>query len=140
MSRTSEYPSLNELNSLNRVQLFALYKKLTGIPADKQTSSNLLRRNLSWDLQAGQEKFQTRGFHQRILKQLERGASKPTTTLQAGSRLIREWHGKVYEVTVLEKGYQWQGKTYRSLSPIAQMITGTKWSGPRFFGLKETKP
>jgi len=140
MPHDSQLPSLEEINDLNRGQLRALYHEVTGVPADKQTSSNLLRRNISWGLQARQEKFQTRGFHQHILKQLECSASKSTPTLQAGSRLIREWHGKVYEVTVLEQGYQWQGKTYRSLSPIAQMITGTKWSGPRFFGLKEAKP
>lgn len=140
MPRDSQQLSLEEINDLNRGRLRALYCDVTGVPAHKQTASTLLRRNLGWILQARQEKLKARGFHQRILKQLESSSSQSTPTLQAGSLLIREWHGQVYEVTVLEKGYQWQGKTYRSLSPIAQMITGTKWSGPRFFGLKETKP
>lgn len=140
MPRDSQQPSLEEINDLNRGQLRVLYQEVTGAPAHKQTSSTLLRRNLGWMLQARQEKLKAPVFHQRILKQLEGSSSQSTPTLQAGSRLIREWHGKVYEVTVLENGYRWQGKTYRSLSPIAQMITGTKWSGPRFFGLKESKP
>ena len=49
------------------------------------------------------------------------------------------WNGTVYEVDVSGDGYVWQGKTYRSLTAIAQAITGTKWSGPRFFGLEQRK-
>ena len=46
----------------------------------------------------------------------------------------------MYEVTILPKGYLWQGRTYRSLSRIAEEITGTRWSGPRFFGTKGPTP
>jgi len=56
--------------------------------------------------------------------------------LAHGTRLIREWQGAVYEVTVTDSGYVWEGRTYKSLSPIATTITGTRWSGPRFFGIK----
>jgi hypothetical protein len=52
-----------------------------------------------------------------------------------GSRLVREWHGRVYHVDVIEEGYVFEGKTYQSLSVIARLITGAHWSGPRFFGL-----
>jgi hypothetical protein len=52
-----------------------------------------------------------------------------------GTRLVREWHGALHEVEVLEDGYLWRGARHRSLSAIARAITGTKWSGPRFFGL-----
>ena len=52
-----------------------------------------------------------------------------------GTRLIREWHGTPHEVEVLEDGYLWRGVRHRSLSAIARTITGTRWSGPRFFGL-----
>ena len=54
----------------------------------------------------------------------------------SGTRLIREWNGREHVVDVTEKGYLWKGKTWRSLSAIAREITGTKWSGPRFFGVK----
>jgi hypothetical protein len=50
-------------------------------------------------------------------------------------RLVREGNGKSHMVEVVEAGFAWQGKTYRSLSAIATLITGTRWSGPRFFGL-----
>jgi hypothetical protein len=52
-----------------------------------------------------------------------------------GTRLIREWHGQTHLVDVLEKGMLYQGRTYRSLSEVARVITGARWSGPRFFGL-----
>jgi hypothetical protein len=51
-----------------------------------------------------------------------------------GTKLIREWQGKVHEVVILDDGYIWSGKRYRSLSEIARGITGKRWSGPRFFG------
>ena len=56
-------------------------------------------------------------------------------TLKPGARLIREWNGETHEILVVEDGFQWRGTTWRSLSVIAREITGTHWSGPRFFGL-----
>ena len=54
----------------------------------------------------------------------------------AGTRLIREWKGVEHAVTVLADGYEYQGRRYKSLSAIARAITGTRWSGPAFFGLR----
>ena len=51
------------------------------------------------------------------------------------SNLVREWNGRTYQVEVLDNGYRFDGKTYPSLTTIAKRITGTHWSGPRFFGL-----
>jgi hypothetical protein len=53
-----------------------------------------------------------------------------------GTVLIREWHGVSYRVTVLADGVQLRGARYRSLSEVARKITGSRWSGPRFFGLR----
>lgn len=58
-------------------------------------------------------------------------------SLKPGTKLTREWHGQIYHVLVLEEGFQFQDRHYRSLTPIAREITGVHWSGPRFFGLKE---
>jgi Protein of unknown function (DUF2924) len=55
-----------------------------------------------------------------------------------GTVLLREWHGVRHQVTVLDHGAVYRGKRYRSLSEIARVITGSKWSGPLFFGLKVT--
>ena len=56
--------------------------------------------------------------------------------LKPGARIIREWNGEMHEVLVVEDGFRWRGRTWRSLSMIAREMTGTHWSGPRFFGLK----
>jgi hypothetical protein len=60
--------------------------------------------------------------------------------LKPGTRLVREWQGRTYDVLVLDDGFSWQDMRYRSLSAIARQITGTAWSGPLFFGLKPTRP
>ena len=57
----------------------------------------------------------------------------------AGTRLLREWQGVEHTVTVLTEGYEWQGRPYRSLSAIARAITGTRWNGLVFFGLKSQR-
>ena len=55
--------------------------------------------------------------------------------LKPGAKLVREWRGETHDVLVVEDGFLWRGKSRRSLSSIAREITGTRWSGPRFFGL-----
>jgi hypothetical protein len=57
----------------------------------------------------------------------------------AGTKLIREWDGIAHTVTVLNGGFDWQGRRYKSLSAVARAITGTRWNGYRFFGLRERK-
>jgi hypothetical protein len=59
--------------------------------------------------------------------------------LRAGALLVREWKGKLQRVTVLEKGFAWNGKSYSSLSQIAKAMTGTAWNGHRFFGLRTAR-
>jgi hypothetical protein len=60
----------------------------------------------------------------------------PVLSLKPGARLVREWHGRTHTVTATEDGFEYDGKTYPSLTKIAKKITGAHWSGPRFFGLK----
>lgn len=56
--------------------------------------------------------------------------------IKPGTRLLRQWNGKTHQVTVIEDGFEYEGERYKSLSVIARLITGTRWSGPLFFGLK----
>ena len=56
--------------------------------------------------------------------------------LKAGTVLLREWRGSAHRITVLESGYEFRGEHYKSLSEVARRITGSRWSGPLFFGLK----
>jgi hypothetical protein len=65
-----------------------------------------------------------------------RVAPDPGLSLKSGARLIREWHGRTHIVTVTEEGFKYAGASYSSLTTIAKEITGSHWSGPRFFGLK----
>jgi hypothetical protein len=88
----------------------------------------------------------------RLLKKLELAPSNTAAVrltealcqrrreLAPGTVLLREWNSQTHRVTVVDEGFAWQGETYDSLSQIAQAITGTKWNGPRFFGLREQSP
>ena len=59
--------------------------------------------------------------------------------MKPGTRLIRQWQGETHHVTVSDRGFEYDGRLYSSLSEIARLITGTRWSGPLFFGTKQTK-
>ena len=65
------------------------------------------------------------------------GRTGNDVTLRPGQRLTREWRGGHYEVEVVASGFVHAGKTYKSLSEVARVITGTQWNGPRFFGLRK---
>ena len=64
-------------------------------------------------------------------------SNRLTAELRPGTMLAREWNGRMHRVAVLADGFAWNGKTYPSLSKIALAITGTRWNGPRFFGLRD---
>jgi hypothetical protein len=66
--------------------------------------------------------------------------SRPSADIRPGTMLAREWNGRMHRVAVLPDGFAWNGKTYPSLSKIAYAITGTRWNGPRFFGLRDKAP
>lgn len=78
---------------------------------------------------------------QRMLDQMSRdplaGPVEPEIKLKPGTRLLREWNGKLHSVQVVEDGLMFEERRYRSLSHIAREITGAQWSGPRFFGVKK---
>jgi hypothetical protein len=62
---------------------------------------------------------------------------RPDSAPQTGMRLLRMWHGEMHEVIATGNGYLYRGQTYSSLSKIAREITGTRWSGPLFFGVRK---
>lgn len=75
----------------------------------------------------------------RLAGALERHGGDPffaAPRIKPGTRLIRQWRGVIHQVTVLDNGFAYRGERYKSLSAIARIITGTRWSGPTFFGLK----
>jgi hypothetical protein len=80
-------------------------------------------------LRALAEEFETNGADSLV----------PTPLLKPGTRLLREWGGETHTVLVLEDGFEHAGVRYQSLTQIARRITGTHWSGPRFFGLRKAR-
>jgi hypothetical protein len=132
---------LSALTSLDRAALIALWQKLYGALPPAKTSQQLLFQAVAYRLQeqaAGEIKPATRRYLEQVAKGDE-GRQKAVAPASAkpGTRLLREWHGITYETTVLDQGVLFQGKQYRSLSEVARAITGVRWSGPLFFGLKK---
>lgn len=102
-------------------------------------STDLMRRALADHLQ---QEGSSHPLDKRLtqLAARHRTGSKPTVvahSFKTGSLLQREWQGERHQVEVVEGGYVWKGQTYKSLSAIAREITGARWNGPRFFGLRE---
>jgi Protein of unknown function (DUF2924) len=97
-------------------------------------SKDMLGRMIAWRMQE-----QAFGGLDResltFLDGLARHGGSPRRQLKPGTVLVRDYHGQRHTVTVAPNGFDWQGTTYPSLSAIARAITGTAWSGPRFFAL-----
>ena len=125
---------LDELERMAKAELGDRWAKLTGRPVPK-VSAGLLRLALAWELQAREFGGHSRRTTQ-VLDQLERGKTQ-TRAHQPGMRLVRAWNGRTHIVTIGEdRVIRWNGREWRSLSEVAREITGTRWSGPAFFGLK----
>jgi Protein of unknown function (DUF2924) len=73
------------------------------------------------------------------MKTVKTSEADPNRRFRAGTRMVREWKGQVHEVLAKEDGFEYRGEHFKSLSPIACRITGTRWSGPAFFGTKGKK-
>ena len=128
---------LDELQKLKSSEIKPVYQQLFKRPPPGWASANFMRSNIAWALQAKAQGHDPLKLRTTLLKQSQEVIGQQTKQHchSPGTRLIREWQGQVYEVLVTEDGYVWQDKAYKSLSPIATAITGTRWSGPRFFGL-----
>ena len=125
---------LARLETLSPAGLRDRWVELTGAVVPN-VSPSLQRSALTWEIQARAFRGLSRETI-RKLDQLARGLTRTTAT-QPGMRLVREWQGTAHVVTVEESGtVRWDGRDYRSLSEVARAITGTRWSGPAFFGLK----
>jgi len=124
------------LMDLSRADLADRWIELHGSEPLKRLTKDLLARGIAYILQA-QQLGGLAGAEKKALAALAQGKSNPNPRgLKTGTRLYRSWQGVTHEVLVSESGYGWRGKSYASLSEVARAITGTRWSGPRFFGLK----
>ena len=126
---------LATLDDKSTAELAERWVSLTARPVPK-VSAALLRLALAWELQAAVHGGLSRQSLQR-LDQLVAGQTR-TQDLAPGMRLAREWNGKLHVVVIDENGaIRWNDRTWKSLSAVARAITGTRWSGPAFFGLKQ---
>jgi len=106
-------------------------------PPPKLRSPELLRLMLAWRMQAAVFGGLDRDTRRRLA-----GKAAPEVEgrhLGLGAVLRRSWQGRRIEVVVEAEGFRWEGDLYPSLSAVARAATGTRWNGPRFFGLREEK-
>lgn len=131
--------ALTELVALDRPALAKRWELAFETKAPRGCQATLLRQALAWHLQmqALKAKEGARAAN-RSAQRLRQAASAPSSgKLMPGTRLLREWQGQTHHVTVVEGGFAYDGRTWRSLTAIARAITGTPWSGPLFFGLRK---
>jgi Protein of unknown function (DUF2924) len=130
------------LQSLDLEQLRSRWWKLYESEPPRRFSRDLLIRAVAYRTQEralGGLTPQTRRLFQRIAAEVHARRPlrfAPTRKLGQGAVLIREWGGVKHRITVLESGFSFRDKHYRSLSAVARHITGSRWSGPLFFGLR----
>src|SRR5438270_2281642 len=124
---------LARIAAMNIGELRSLWREREGGEAPKGFSKDLLARALAYAIQ----EEQLGGLSPELKKLLANPDAEPPRRIKPGSVIVREYAGARHEVFVVERGFSWQGKTYPSLSAIAKEITGTRWNGPRFFGLRD---
>jgi hypothetical protein len=155
-ARCTEGEVSQELAGLAELDLDALrrrWRRLTGRPAPEHITKQLLIRLVAYRIQAdvfGDLDNQSTKLLRRIAEQRAKGeagtgvptleslnvSSRGAKSLAPGTVIGREHGGTMHHVMVLAGGFAWNGVTYRSLSEVAFAITGTRWNGPRFFGLR----
>ena len=123
-----------EFTALSRDDLIARWEEVIGRPPPPRIAKVSMARIIVCETQ-WQSCGQSRATLIKKLKKVAAAAETRKPVASSGARLIREWNGREYVVDVTDNGYTWNGKPWRSLSAIAREITGTKWSGPRFFGV-----
>ena len=136
---------LAALATLSPAKLRAEWERLYRSPAPR-ISTDLLIRGLAWQLQVkvhgGPSPSTTRELKDVTAGERGGETNPPLPILRPGTQLMRSWGEKSWSVLVVEDGFIFEGERYASLSPIARVITGAHWSGPRFFGLtqRRTRP
>lgn len=133
---TDYFPTIGQLKSFRTKKLNQLFRYLQPSANSHKLSRTFLLGNLAWHLQVMQSAADPKLVRKSLLKRIEKQKSYRKPKYLPGTRLVREWKGITHEVVIEDKGYRWRKQHYRSLSHIAREITGTNWSGPRFFGLK----
>ena len=139
---------VSELRGLDKTQLRRQWLRTYGSAPPARLSQDMLLLALGWQAQAKSGRGynrETRDCLSQLIanfkagKDLMSGAPPVQSNLTPGMTLVREWHGTIHLVQVLEKGFVWNDKVWNSLSSIAREITGARWNGPAFFGLRSKR-
>ena len=135
---------LDRLRSLRIVELRALWRARFKSDPPEAFGPDLLRRSLAHKIQenafGGLDPKTARLLNQLIVQHRKTpGKIVLARRIKAGAVFVRQWKDQSHRVTVLQDGFAYDGKTYDSLSQIARMITGSRWNGPRFFGLRSAQ-
>lgn len=124
------------LRKLKRQQLKERWRGLFKAAPPTAFTPDLLARGIAWRLQE-----RALGGHsasaRSALNCTDAQIAPRRSVLRPGNRLVRRWRGRTYVVEVAERGFRFEGQQFGSLSEVARKITGTRWSGPRFFGLPQ---
>ncbi len=131
-----------ELQALGAPALRTLWGETFGRPVPSRLRRDLLLRALAYHVQDQAEGGLSKVVRRRLARLADakggdNRARPPSPRPRPGTRLIREWRGEPHHVAVLDDGYEYRGTQYSSLSRIAREITGSRWSGPLFFGLRK---
>jgi len=129
------------LSKLDIDELRERWKAMYGKAPCREIGRSFLTRAIAYRLQERAHGGLKPSTHRLLARAVEGtatgSANGPQTRMaQSGTILIREWQGTAHRVTMLDEGVSFKGKHYRSLSEVAREITGSRWSGPRFFGLR----
>ncbi|MEL6243849.1 MAG: DUF2924 domain-containing protein [Pseudomonadota bacterium] len=124
---------------VNRSYLTKRWEVAFGAPPPPYVSLRLMRKALAYEEQSrtfGGLSDDLRRKLRAIVGDKGTTADTSARSLSVGAQLVREWNGRTYRVEVTEEGFRMDDRIYPSLSAVARRITGTNWSGPRFFGLR----
>src|SRR5437879_5341433 len=128
-------PALAGLTRASRARLAEHWAEYFGAAPPPRTSRSLMIRAVAYKMQE-QALGGLSGATRRLLSGQEPAPARHRRSLAPGAVLVREWHGTWHQVTIAEKGVLYCGERYRSMSEVARLITGARWSGPRFFGVR----
>jgi len=133
---------IGRLPALSLLELRNHWKTLFGHPAPKSLRRNFLARAVAYQMQVeayGGLSVATKRRLREIANAIRNGdanAMLGSSRIKTGTQMIRQWQNTAHTATALAEGFEWNGRTYKSLSAVANAITGTNWNGFAFFGIK----
>lgn len=141
--RYSMFNNAEKLKELSKEELLIKWFDIFQMPAPDHLSKPYLIKNIAWQMEFGGLPTQVQKQIDSLVEKYAKTKSVSTNDIKKlqkfevtiGTKFIREFKGKKHEVTALDKGFSYNEKTYKSLSAIANEITGTRWNGKKFFGV-----